>query len=41
MNHILLYCVLDKSLTLRYTETTTEHYATIWNICVLHCSALT
>jgi len=24
-----------------FTETTTEHYATIWSICVLHGSALT
>jgi len=22
-------------------ETTTEHYATIWSICILHGSALT
>jgi len=39
MNQILIYCVLDKSLELY--ETTTEQYATIWSICVLHGSALT
>jgi len=24
-----------------FTETTAEHYATIWSICVLHGNALT
>jgi len=29
------------SVVRTFTETTTEHYATIWNICILHSSLLT
>jgi len=31
MNHILVYCVLNKVIRTS-TETTTQHYATLWSI---------
>jgi len=40
MNHILAYSVLNEVVK-TVTETTTEHYATIWSICILHGNALT
>jgi len=33
MKHILVYCVLIKSLE-SLLQTTTDHYVTIWSICV-------
>jgi len=40
MNHILVHCVLIKSLEI-LAQATAHRYVTIWNICVLHSSALT
>jgi len=40
MNHILVYCVLIKSLEI-LAQATAQHCVPIWNICVLHGSALT
>jgi len=40
MNHILVYCVLIKSLE-SLAQATAQRCVTIWNICVLRDSALT
>jgi len=40
MNHILVYCVLIKSLE-SLAQATAQRCVTIWNICVLHGNALT
>jgi len=40
MNHILVYCVLIKSLE-SLVQATTQRCVIIWNICVLRGSAFT
>jgi len=38
-SHFILLCALYVNRT--FKKTATEHYATIWSICILHGSALT
>jgi len=40
MNHILVYCVLNKSLA-SLAQATAQRCVTIWNICILRGSAVT